>query len=243
MDAVLVSFNSVRDLERLFACRPLTSAFDRLIVVDNGSDDRSADLAERAGAVVLRRPTRRGYGAAVNLGWSQTNGPLVAILNPDVRFTDPETARVLRAAFEDPDVAIAAPSLKLPDGSSQDSARRVPTPAELLLRRRLASRRGAIERAGDVPWVVGACIVVRRTAFESVGGFDEGYDLYFEDVDLCVRLRQAGWRIVYEPSVSVLHDHRAESRRSLLGWPTRAHVRAAGRFYRRHPRYVLGRDT
>jgi len=74
-----------------------------------------------------------------------------------------------------------------------------------------------------------------------VRGFDEGFRLYFEDVDLCVRLQRRGWRIMFDPDVRVSHHHRASSRQSLTGWSTRQHVRSAMRFYRRYPRHVVSR--
>lgn len=241
MDAVVVTANSAPDLAQLLLCDRQRAAFDRLVVVDNASTDNSRELADAAGAQVIARPARHGYGTAVNLGARATTGPLFAVVNPDIRLLEASAPERLARVFEDPRVAIAAPALELPDGRTQDSAREVPTPLDLVLRRRFLPGRGAVTRPGPVPWVVGAFLLVRRSAFEMVGGFDAGYALYFEDVDLCVRLRRAGWSVVYEPQVRVKHEHRAASRRTLLGRATRTHVRSATRFYRRNPRHLMVR--
>jgi N-acetylglucosaminyl-diphospho-decaprenol L-rhamnosyltransferase len=215
MDAVVITHNSAGDLAGLLSCVPLRAAFDRVVVVDNASSDGSREVAADAGAEVIALPENLGFAAACNHGAAAARGELVAFLNPDVRFLEPEATEWLAAHFADPAVAVAAPALVLPDGRLQDSARRVPTPLDLVVRRLLGSRRGAIwaDAPRDVPWVVGACLVMRRRALETLCGFDEKFRLYFEDVDLCVRACRDGWRVVLDPRVRVLHAHRAASRR------------------------------
>lgn len=244
MEAVVVSHNSAADLRGLLECEPLRRAFSRLILVDNASTDGSPEIAERAGVEVVRRAGNSGFAAAVNEGVGRTDGPLVAVLNPDIRFQADDVAARLAEHFAQARTGLAAPALMLPDGSLQDSAREVPMPVDLFLRRWVRRNHGSVSPAGAtvVPWVVGACIVIRRSAFEEIGGFDERFLLYFEDVDLCVRLRERGWQVLLDPIVRVAHHHRAASRRSLLGWSTRQHIRSAVRFYRRHPRYVFSRS-
>ena len=242
MDAVVVTSDSARDLQRFFSS-PSFSSFDRLIVVDNGSRDRSREIAHRAGAHVLQRSSRSGYGAAVNLGAAETRGEFFAVINPDVTITDSKSLSRLCEAFEDERVAIAAPGLLLPDGSIQDSARCVPTPLDLVMRRKLTRRLGVVETGGTVPWVTGACLLVRRRAFDEVGGFDARYPLYFEDVDICVRLGMAGWRVLYAPHVLFSHHHHAASRGSFFSRAAWLHARSALRFYRTNPRHILRRST
>jgi N-acetylglucosaminyl-diphospho-decaprenol L-rhamnosyltransferase len=242
VDAVTVTANSGAHLEALVACDALMGAFDRLIVVDNVSDDGSPEMAREAGAVVLPRSERGGYGACVNMGARATSGPLFAVLNPDITWESPDVVERLCQHFERPEVAIVAPALMLPDGRLQDSAREIPTPWDLLARRRLQSERGAIWDAGEVPWVVGACFIVRREAWDAVGGFDPGFFLYFEDVDLCWRLRQAGWSTYLDTSVTVRHHFQAASRAPIWSTQTRRHIASAARFYRRNPRFVVTRS-
>jgi N-acetylglucosaminyl-diphospho-decaprenol L-rhamnosyltransferase len=241
MDAVVVSYNSAHDLGGLLACAPLRASFRSLTVVDSASTDGSAEMAERAGVEVIRRSSNDGFGAAANTGIRSTSSSLVALLNPDIRFSHDDVPARLAHRFADPRVGLAAPKLLLPGGMAQDSARAVPTPLDLILRRRLQRVRGAIRPAqvATVPWVVGACVVLRRCAFDDVGGFDERFFLYFEDVDLCVRLSHAGWKVLMDPEVSVLHHHRAASRKSIFGRSTRQHVRSAIRFYRTHPYHIF----
>ena len=244
MEAVVVSHNSAADLEGLLECESLRQAFTRLILVDNASTDGSPEMAERAGVEVVRQAGNSGFAAAVNEGVSRTSDSLVAVLNPDIRFEADGVAERLAEHFVKPHVGLVAPALVLPDGTLQDSAREVPTPLDLLLRRWRRKDHGSVSPAiaSDVPWVVGACIVLRRSAFDEVGGFDRRFLLYFEDVDLCVRLRDRGWNVLIDPAITVSHYHRAASRRSLFGWSTRQHIRSAMRFYRTHPQYLLSRS-
>jgi N-acetylglucosaminyl-diphospho-decaprenol L-rhamnosyltransferase len=244
LDAVTVTANSGADLEKLLACGQLMDSFERLIVIDNQSTDGSPQLARQAGAEVIPVSRPSGYGECVNLGAASTNGPCFAVLNPDITWDEPGVIERLAAHFERPEVAIAAPALLLPDGRLQDSARQIPTPLDLFLRRRSGAQRdrGAVWEQGEVPWVVGACFLVRRTAWDVIGGFDPGYFLYFEDVDLCWRLRQAGWRTYLDTEVTVNHGFQAASRSSVFSWKTRKHIASAARFYRQNPRFLFTRS-
>lgn len=242
VDAVVVTCNSADDLARLTACELLTGDLRRLVVVDNASTDRSREVAAEAGATVVARQTTRSYGAAANAGVTHCEGPVFALLNPDIRFIETATVARLLRAFADPRVAVVAPGLQLPDRSLQDSARMVPTPMELVLRRLVHRSRGAVRGSGEVPWVTGAFVLIRRTAFDELSGFDERFPLYFEDVDLCVRMWRAGWKVVYLPEILAHHGHRADSRRSLLATATRRHLVAAARFYAKHPRHLVASD-
>jgi GT2 family glycosyltransferase len=246
MEAVVVTHNSVEDLRAL---PPETlAAFDRVVVVDSGSTDESCAIARALGAEVVEADNR-GFGAAANTGASMTTGAVFALMNPDIRFGDPAVVDAMDRHFDrDARVGLAAPALRLPDGRIQDSARAIPIPVDLVRRRwvdRLggyARRTGELmpERPATVPWVVAACVFVRRSAFERAGGFDPRFFMYFEDVDLCVQVRRAGWHVLVDPSVVVEHAHRGASRRALSSVAARHHMRSALRFYGKHPRYALG---
>jgi GT2 family glycosyltransferase len=239
-DAVLVTYNSERDLERQVSTADLERTCGNVIVVDNGSGDRSLELARRAGFRTRRLPDNPGYAAAANAGVDMSESGVVAVMNPDVVLDSARAVQRLLAHFSDPRVGLVAPALRLPNGDIQDSARRVPSPAELVTRRILGTDQGRVDADAptEVDWVVGACMFIRREALEAVRGFDSRYRFYFEDVDLCVRLWAANWSVVYDPTVVVRHEHRASSRRTLLGWAMRQHVRGAARFYRRNPSLV-----
>ncbi len=237
MDSVIVTHNSAGDLQKQLGTPAFRRGFGRLIVVDNASSDGSADIARARGAEVIARSTNDSLAAAVNLGVRRSDSDLVAILNPDVVFDDSALPGRLASAFEDSRLGLLAPSLVLPDGRTQDSARAIPTPLQLVRRRLRGRPHGVVEADGptDVAWVVAAFIVVRRAAFDRVGGFDERFRLYFEDVDFCVRLWSHGWHVRLDPRLQARHEHQASSRRSLVGWAMRQHVRSAARFFASHP--------
>lgn len=243
MDCVVVTYNSAPDLKGFIACDSIRQWFDRIIVVDNASSDDSVELAREAGFDVIELGANLGYAAASNAGIRASDSEIVTLMNADIRADACGDFLSLIANFLDPEVAVAAPTLILPSGEIQDSARQVPRPHELVVRRWLDRKRGQVRPtdASEVPWVVGACMLIRKEAFDAVGGFDERYPLYFEDVDFCVRLTEAGWKTLYDPTVRMDHFHRGDSRKSLLGASTRRHVRSAARFYAQHPSYALGR--
>ena len=243
MDAVIVTHNSAADLRTLVASRTTLESFDRLLVVDNASTDDTREVAADAGLEVVSLEANRGLAAAANVGVDRASGPSFALLNPDVRATSAGVFERLEEALEDDKVGAVAPALVLPDGTLQDSARWIPTPVDLMVRRVSRAERGAVRVTYpvDVEWATAACLVVRRRAFEQIGGFDESYFLYFEDVDLCVRLRAAGFRVRYDPTVRVLHQYRAASRGSVRSRETRHHIRSALRFFQRTPAALLPR--
>lgn len=233
-----MSTNDAEHIRGFVSCEALRASFDRIVVVDNACTDDTADIARTAGCEVVRCE-RSGYGAAINRGARELEGEFFAVLNPDIRFFAADTVQRLAHHFMHPQVGLVAPALELLDGSLQDSARRTPTPANLLFRRWLSPERGWVRRGGDVEWTVGAFWLVRREAWERIGGFDERYFLYFDDVDLCHRMRAAGHTVRFDPTVRAQHAFQAASRRPLTAWATRHHIRSALRFFIEHPRYLL----
>jgi N-acetylglucosaminyl-diphospho-decaprenol L-rhamnosyltransferase len=167
-----------------------------------------------------------GYAGAANLGIASTSAPVVAVCNSDLHVAFGTAAAMLRRLDDEPDLAAVGPSIREPDGTRYPSARCVPTvgdavghgllglvkPDNRFTRRyRELDADPAVPR--DVDWVSGAAIWLRRAALDTVGGWDERYFMYVEDVDLCARLRTAGWRIVYEPGGAVTHVHGASTDR------------------------------
>jgi GT2 family glycosyltransferase len=201
-------------------------------VVDNASRDGSADavtaLAPRMR--LLRNADNVGFGRAVNQAVIACRGALVLVVNPDCRVGAGAFA-ALRAELEaHPDCAVVGPRILDPDGGVQGSARGDPDMLTGLfgrtsaLRARLpllpAARRNVVVDeaiAGGRPsvpvdWVSGACMLVRRDAFDAVGGFDERYFLYWEDADLCRRLRARGHHVRYVPGATAVHRVGVSSR-------------------------------
>ncbi|HZP31490.1 MAG TPA: glycosyltransferase family 2 protein [Acidimicrobiia bacterium] len=190
-----------------------------VVVVDNGSRDGSIARLERRcpAARVVDPGANVGYAGGANAGIAVTTTPVVAVCNPDL-VVRPGTAAALIARFDDPGVAAAGPRIRNPDGSTYPSARSVPSHVDAVghglfgllwpanpfsTRYRQLDADPSVAR--DVDWVSGAAIWLRRDALDAVGGWDDGYFMYVEDVDLCWRLGRAGWRIVYEPGGEVEH--------------------------------------
>ncbi|MGD0393759.1 MAG: glycosyltransferase family 2 protein [Acidimicrobiales bacterium] len=195
-----------------------------LVVVDNGSTDGSRrELLDRFPDVAVLVPGRNlGYGSAVNRGVAATTAPSVLVCNADLEVTPGAVAGMAAVLAGDPRCALVGPLVRDPDGQRYPSARRFPglvdaaghavlgifAPDNRFTRSYQQADLGAAARDPEVvDWVSGACFLIRRSAFEQVGGFDEAYFMYAEDVDLCWRLGRAGWLVVYLPSAEVTHLH------------------------------------
>lgn len=247
LPAVVVVSHDTRD-EAVACVRSAREAGAReLVLVDSGSRDATAAAVRRddPGVDVLEL-ANVGFGRAANAGVARTTAETVVVANADVRFGQ-ASLRVLHAGLAaEPSLGALGPAVVYPDGTYQASARRLPDPvtavghailyrvwADNPFTRRYRDLDADPSRARDVDWLSGCTLAVRRTAFDAVGGFDPGYFLYVEDVDLAVRLREAGWRLRFEPAATVVHRVGASTRqrrlRSLLH-----HARGLDRFYGRH---------
>lgn len=217
--AVLVSWNSARHLPEALASLPRGVP---AVVVDNGSTDGSAEAAEAAGARVVRAGQNLGFGPACNLGAAAVaSSRAILLLNPDAALVNGREAiaALLSALDEDPAVAAAAPALT-GDGQELFQLRRLPTLGSLareafLVNRLRPRNRGLLaerylDRPRDVPFdaeqPAAAALLVRREAWEALGGFDPAFvPAWFEDVDLCARIRERGWRVRFVPSAKATH--------------------------------------
>ncbi len=194
------------------------SAVER-VVVDTGSSDGTAAAVRAAApdATVLRL-VNTGFARAANAGIRATSAEIVVLANADVRFSPGALAQLAAALSEEPQLAAVGPQVRYPDGAVQASARRelaVGTMVGHALLGRLApGNRWTIRYHArdldptvgrDVAWLSGCAVALRRSAVVGVGGFDPGYFLYVEDVDLGERLRAAGWRLRYDPRAVVEH--------------------------------------
>ena len=195
-------------------------------VVDNASTDGSADLVrERFGWVnLIASDENLGFGTAVNLVAARTRSPWIATANADVALRPGALEALLAAGARDPRAGAVAPRLVLPDGTTQHSVFAFPTitfsfllaSAAFRFSRTLGDRRAFpgywnAERARHVPWAVAAFLLVRRSAWDEVGGFDERQWMYAEDLDLGWRLHQAGWATRYDPRAHVDHESAAST--------------------------------
>jgi GT2 family glycosyltransferase len=186
------------------------------IVVDNASTTPpDAALHERPRTRVLRIEHSRGYGAACNAGAALARGRHILILNNDVDIPDGAVRGLLSTMDAHSDIGVLGPMLRFPDGRFQLSWGDDPDfVSEFRERgRQRRSRAGGIasdrEQAStallDADWITGAAMLIRREAWEAVGGFDESFYFYFEDADLCRRIRAAGYRVACEPASVMVH--------------------------------------
>jgi len=225
--AVVVSFNSASYLADCL--RSLRSeGVTEVAVVDNASSDGSVEVVRAAdsGVTVVETGTNLGFGSGANRGVAVTDSDYVLILNPDT-VVEPGTVKALSGALDrDDGLAVVGPRIENLDGTLYPSVRRFPNltvavghaflglvwPANPYTRRYRMLDWDHDRPAADVDWVGGACMLVRRSAFDLVAGFDEAFFMYVEDVDLCWRLGRAGWRIGYEPAGRVVHALGGSSR-------------------------------
>jgi len=206
-----------------------------LVVADNGSTDGSVELVRREfpAATLVESPGNPGYGGGANRAVGRCTAEYVLLLNSDTTLA-PGALRALREYLAGHDrAAIVGPRLVHPDGTLQESCFRFPKPVRPLTRAKAGSL--PHDRAGPVPWVLGAALGLRRTAFEAVGGFDEAYHMYFEEVDLAYRLRQAGWETHFTPEACVMHVGGASTRQRRAEMLLRTRLSSL-EFYRRHHR-------
>ena len=216
---VIVTYNSAAEIGPCLAAARLIPHAD-IIVVDNASADASVPRAIHAGARVLANLSNTGFAAAVNAGVRATSAPLILLLNPDAEYQS--GIDHLIHCFTDPLVAGAGGLMIGADGLAQSGfmARNLPTPLTLALEvlgmNRLfpgnpANRRyrcGALDLHHSTPveQPAAAFFMFRRECWENVGGWDEGYwPVWFEDVDFCTRLRNGGWRVIFQPATVAKH--------------------------------------
>jgi len=225
--AILVNYNAGTELER--ALRSIADDFAghpwEAVVVDNASVDDSWAAITAFGPRVrlIRNTTNVGFARGVNQGLAATTAPYILIMNPDCRLVAGAAATLRGVLDANADCAIAGPRILNPDGSVQGSARGDPDMLTGLfgraqpLRRFLpflaAAKRNVVvdeairsgQASASVDWVSGACMLARREPLASVSGFDERYFLYWEDADLCRRLRAKGFQTRFVPGATAIH--------------------------------------
>lgn len=215
-----------------------------LVLVENGDDPTVAqDVAARHGGRVLVPGRNLGYGSAANLGAAGATQPWLVVANPDVEFRPGALDALIAAAARNPAAGALGPAVLNPDGSRYPSARELPSltqgaghallgrvwptnPWTVRYQRRQEWVADAERTAG---WLSGACLLLRREAFEDVGGFDERFFMFFEDVDLGERLGKAGWQNVHVPAARVVHAQ-GTSWRERPAPMLRAHHASAARY-------------
>ncbi len=223
-----------------------------IIVVDNASSDESVSLlrSDFPEITVIANKTNAGLSTGVNVGLRRASKEYYLVLNPDIIVLDGAVNNMAAYLDQNPGVGIVGGKLLSPNGELQSSCFRFYTPVTILQRRTWLGktrwgRRGVDHflmkdydrnTARDVDWLMGSCLMSRAAAVKEVGGMDENFFLYFEDVDWCRRMWQAGWRVTYLPSAEFSHYYQHSSRRGgLAGLITnrvaREHVKSALKYF------------
>ena len=230
---IIVSYNTRElTLQAVAAARKAAAGLDaRVVVADNGSDGTAqAVRAADPEVTVLVNADNPGYGAAVNRAAAAQRSAYVCAMNADVVLEPACLATLRRFLDANPACALVGPALAYPDGTSQASAKRFPTLGvalgEVLGVHRMAPRNRWVRRfyygGRDLPrdtvvdTVSGAVMLLRADAFDSVGRFDEGFRMYFEETDLCRRLLELGHSVAFCPTAHATHQHGASTRQTSM---------------------------
>ena len=258
LSIVIVGYNSLPELERCLASIRDTAdaARPEIVVVDNASADGTVEFLQRELPEVRLVANGRnvGYSRAVNQGIAEAGARYILVLNPDIVVLPGALDRLVSFMDDHPDAGIAGAKLLNPDESLQHSCRRFYTFWTLVLRRtplgKLLQNGKTISRylmlefdheeSREVDWVLGACMIVRRTALADFGGMDERFFLYFEDVDWCYRVWQSGWKVWYVADSVMRHRHARESARPGLSKQLIAHGLSMIHFYEKWGKAIYG---
>jgi GT2 family glycosyltransferase len=229
LSIIIVNYNTVRLLDSclssLFLNKPLCEF--EVVVVDNHSMDESASLLEQKFPEVhtILEDENQGFARAANHGYSFSRGLYCLVLNPDVIILPDSIQKLWEYMNSSPEVGVVFPKLVNPDGSLQYSCRTFHTIGTIFLRRTPLGKLFPNSRVlrdhlmmdwdhntvREVDWALGGCMMVRREAIPGSQLFDERFFLYFEEVDLCYRMKKTPWKVVYNPGVAMIHHHLRES--------------------------------
>ncbi|HWE55073.1 MAG TPA: glycosyltransferase family 2 protein [Acidimicrobiales bacterium] len=212
IDVVIVAYGSQETLATAIGSVIDDPTVAQVLVVDNQSPDASAETAERAGATVVTNSSNAGFGAGCNLGAGHGESQWILFLNPDAAMDGGSLPGLVGYASERGDVAVVGSEVRGPGGHPEPVRRRFPVWWRLFTEPGIGARwderfyrRTADARGGPVDWVSASAILVRREAFEAVGGFDDSFFLYAEEIDLCARLQAAGWATHWIPGYPSFH--------------------------------------
>lgn len=250
--AIVLNYRSHRDTVKCVQALLEQTIADQMeiLVTDNHSDDESmgfirAHLRGNSAVTIVENRSNIGYGAGNNAAVRQAKGEYLLIVNPDNVLPRDGIEAMLTYLQEHPDTGIVGPALVYPDGTVRPSARPFPTPADLFRKRMNPTKwhqeferaRKTLEKkdAVDVDWMVGACLLLKTELFRKLGGFDERFFLFFEDIDICRRIHDMGLRVVYLPKIKVLDRKGRLSGSSMFSLlsrkTTRIHAASAVKYF------------
>lgn len=239
----LVSHGQARLANQFLGDLAGNPSIGELIATANIPDEPLQPPASLSPRLIVN-PRPKGFAANHNQAFDGCATPYFCVANPDIRLQGNPFPALLRC-MQDPEVGVVAPLVISPRGTVEDNARHFPTPSGLWRKARgiddgrypLAPGEG---KARSVEWTAGMFLLFRSEAFRSVGGFDDRFHLYYEDVDICARLWQAGWKVVCDPRVVVIHDAQRASHQKprYMAWHAASMARYFCRYLGRLPAAV-----
>jgi GT2 family glycosyltransferase len=220
-----------------------------VIVVDNGSSDQTAEIVEEFYPQVnlIQNKTNLGYAKANNQGLEEAKGEYILLLNPDTQVLEDALFLMYELMEQNPKVGALGPKLLNPDKSVQPSCREFPTFSTLVWEfsglSRLFPRSKTFgrwrmgyfdfDKAREVDQPMGSCLMLRKETLENVGIFDENFEIFFNDVDLCYRIKKSGWKIYFYPEAKVIHHKGASTRKAKARMIWLSHL-AFYKFFKKH---------
>jgi GT2 family glycosyltransferase len=254
LSIVIVNYNT-----KILLHQCLSSLYDQkhpfsfdVIVVDNNSNDGSVDMVMEIfpHVYLIENKENMGFARANNTGLKMARGEHVFLLNSDTKMIADALDKLVDFLDRHKEAAVVSPRVIYPDFSDQGVARTFPTPINALFGRRtiltrlfpnnryskkyLVSRRHGSNEPFQVDWVSGACLMVRRKIIEEIGYLDEKFFMYWEDADLCYRIKQRGWRIYCVPQAKVIHYEGKSSHTKLSNRLIIEFNKSVYRYYRKH---------
>jgi GT2 family glycosyltransferase len=224
--SIVVSYNCLESLKLCLQSLTDQKGVDNeIVVIDNDSGDGTQEYLKKEGIKAILSTSNLGYGRAVNLAANEATMKYLFILNPDTEVPSGSLNALYRYARASEEIGLISPVLRHPDGAPQLSARHFPGRLDFLVGRGsplfklgLAREKTAgyiwpeNENPLEVPAVSATAVLIERELFCRIGGFDERFFLYLEDLDLCLRIRESGLKIMLLPSVQITHRWRQSSR-------------------------------
>jgi len=245
---VIVTYNSAAHIENCIhsIMKNIDISNYEIIIVDNCSTDETVNIIRKYNNVVLTVNSQNyGFATANNKGFKIARGEYVIVLNPDVNFTsETNVMKMLEYFKETRDTGIIAPKLYYRNGDVQENARSFPNILVLLIRglkleNRFRRYKFYNKKVGNsnpeivknVDWVIGAFFIIQRKLLVELNYFDPKYFMYYEDADLCLRAAKKGYRVIYYPFVSAIHDYMRESSKKYFSKLKFIHIQSVLRFY------------